>query len=72
MAGTKRALTKSQLSVLSGLFQNLSATGFAIIVISPGFGAIQNLSDLVRLLTINLSWGILFLVMAMKCEEKSR
>jgi hypothetical protein len=66
----KKILTKSRIEVLSDLLVNLSAGWFGLILIVPGFGGIKSTQDALFLLTINLFWGIISLVLAMKLREE--
>lgn len=64
-------LTNYQTEVLSDLFTNLSSGWFGIILISPGIFGIPSLGEFLKVLTINLPFGILSLVMAGYLKEKS-
>jgi hypothetical protein len=68
----KKILTKSRIGVLSDLLINLSAGWFGLILIVPGLGGVKSLQDAIFLLTTNLFWGIIALVLAMKLKEDSK
>jgi len=68
----RKILTKTRLSVLSALLTDLSAAWLAIILISPGLGAVISFRDFVSILTGNLPFGILSLLLAMKFAEEAK
>lgn len=59
--------TKPWLKTLSGLFINLSASWLALAFITPRIS--RSLSELLISLTSNISYGIVFLVLAVNIEK---
>jgi hypothetical protein len=68
----KKFLNKTRIGVLSDLLVNLSAGWFGLILIIPGLGGVKSPQDAIFLLTTNLFWGIIALVLAMKLREDSK
>lgn len=67
----ERFFTKSWLRVLSGLFTNLSAGWFGLIIITPNFWPL-NKAENVWVLIYEVVFAIVFLVGAVKLDERSR
>ena len=63
--------TKTVLKALSDLLINLSATWFAVMFISPGLTGIKSATELTLLLTANLPFGILSLIIGMQLAEEA-
>lgn len=59
--------TKPWLKTLFGLFINLSASWLALAFITPRIS--RSLSELLISLTSNISYGIVFLVLAVNIEK---
>lgn len=59
-------LSPPWIKTLSGLFVNLSAAWFATIFIIPAF---SQRSDWLFVLTVNLMYGIVYLLLSVKLEE---
>ncbi|OGE14625.1 hypothetical protein A3F00_01230 [Candidatus Daviesbacteria bacterium RIFCSPHIGHO2_12_FULL_37_11] len=60
--------TKSWLRVLSGLFTNLAAGSFALVVITPNFIGIDNFTTLLTL-TSDIVLGIVFITIAERLDK---
>jgi len=64
-------LNKSWLTVLSGLFTNLSAGWLGLIIIAPNFLPLNNIEKL-WIFTYEVFFAIVFLVLAVKLDERVR
>lgn len=64
-------LTARKTEVLSEVFANLSASWFAIILVSPGIFGLSSFREILKLLTFNIPLGILSLGIAMYLKERS-
>ncbi len=63
-------ITSKKIEVFSDLFTDLAAGCFGTLLIFPGVIGIKTLLDLILLLIINLPFGILCLLIALKLKEK--
>ncbi len=60
------------LEVLASIFINLASGWFGILLVTPGFLGTSNISDYLRLLTLNLPFGIVGLGFSLWLTEKSK
>lgn len=63
---------KSFLEVLSGIFVNLTSGWFGVLFIVPGLLKELSFEEYVRLLTQNIPFGIVGLIMSVVLTEKSK
>ncbi|MDO8515178.1 MAG: hypothetical protein Q7S14_01635 [bacterium] len=60
----------SVFSVLSDLAINLSSGWFGVVLIAPGISGSSSFTEYIQLLTINVPFGIVGLVIAMGLRNK--
>lgn len=63
---------QTKLSVLASVFINLSSSWFGVLIITPGIFGVGSLSEYLKLLLLNLPFGIVGLLLAFWLTERGR
>ena len=63
---------KSFLEVVSGIFVNLTSGWFGVLLVVPGFLKDLSLQEYIQLLTQNLPFGLVGLIISIILTEKSK
>lgn len=63
---------KTSLEVLASVFINLTSGWFGILLVTPGFFGMSNFLEFLRLLTLNIPFGIVGLLISLWLSEKSK
>lgn len=64
--------TKTVLEVFNAIFINLTSAWFGIIFVAPGFFGVSSIGKYLELLTTNLPFAILGLVISLWLAEKNK
>lgn len=63
---------KTILEVLASMFINLTSGWFGVVLITPGLFGASSLNEYLRLLIVNLPFGIVGLIISIILSERSK
>lgn len=63
---------KTALEITSSMFVNLTSGWFGVVLIVPGVFSVSSVGEYFKLLTINVPFGIVGLIIAMYLLERSK